>query len=41
MKPFMPCFAMKSTPLRLALTMGCQHSTGRPDLGTRVISSSS
>ena len=41
MKPFMPCFAMKSTPLRLALTIGCQHSTGRPDLGTSVISSSS
>ena len=32
--PLMPCFTMKSSPRGLALTMGCQHSTGRR-AGTR------
>ena len=40
--PWIPCLAMKFMPGGLALTIGCQHSTGRcKGRGTRVISSSS
>ena len=39
MTPLMPCRAMKSSPRGLALTIGCQHSTGRRSgRGTRVMS---
>ncbi len=39
MMPLMPCFTMKSMALWLALTTGCQHSTGKVrGLGTKVIS---
>ena len=41
MNPLIPCLAMKSMAGWPALTIGCQHSTGRVlGLGTKVISSS-
>src|SRR2546425_3790321 len=42
MMPLMPCLAMKSSARVLALTTGCQHSTGKVfGRGTSVISESS
>ena len=42
MMPLMPCLAMKSSARSLALTTGCQHSTGSVfGRGTSVISLSS
>jgi len=42
MMPLMPCLAMKSSARGLALTTGCQHSTGSVfGRGTSVISWSS
>ena len=40
--PLMPCFAIRFSPRSLALTIGCQHSTGRlSGRGTKVTSSNS